>query len=398
MPTGNRAVRTARLPPRLRSDDPFRFDMHGAVKPFQNGYAGALKALGASGKWRGGRNWSTNDAHQRVLVKVRYRTEASKALAYTKYMVRSNKGLDGEAPEVWDDKEKGFNPTERVRQWMREEEDPRWFKIVYSPEKPFGDLEGMIKHVMTKAEEDLGTKLEWFAARHHDGGRDHAHVFLRGRGDDGMPLNIEKQYVRFGFRDSAQNYVTNNPEFGLGERSAKEIAEGVERTAQIRQNRDAIKQLVAEARNEGLLDKHEHDHLIRAIGHSSPKGLEQYRVKMHKKLDGIESMLPDPSVSVALDKETSAGRSSEQSTGIDKPQPPAPASRESLSKEIETAERSGRIDALEADKLRHRLEKGSVDEVHKTFQEVEKRNSGAARDAGLTDDAERTKRKGGLSL
>lgn len=397
MPTGNGAARTARLPPRLRSDDPFRFDMHGTVKPFRNGYAGAMKALGASGKWRGGNNWSTNDTHQRVSVKIRYRTEASKALAYTKYMVKSTKGLDGDGPEVWNDKERGFNPTERVIQWLREE-DVRWFKIVYSPENKFGDLEGMINHTMTKAEDDLGTKLEWFAARHHDGGKDHAHVFLRGRGDDGRPLNISKQYVRFGFRDSAQNYVTNNPEFGLGERSAKEIADGIERTAQIRQNRDAIKELVAEARNEGLLDKHEHDHLVRAIGHSSPKGLEQYRVKMHKKLDGIESMLPDPSVSVALDKETSAGRSTEQSAGIEKHRPAAPVSKELVSKEIETAERNGRIDALEADNLRHRLEKGSADEVHKTFQEIEERNSGDGRDAARSDDAERIKRKGGLSL
>jgi hypothetical protein len=276
--------------PRLGSEDPFRPEMRARL---QNIRSDMIR--GTPEVWRGQGAWNTSAGHQRVTVKIRYRSDAAGAEAYVKYMTKDGKGLDGAKPEAFNATEREFDAPARVRGWMKEG-DERWFKLVYSPEKPFHDLEGMVKHSMARAEEHLGTKLEWLAVRHHDGGKDHVHVFLRGRDDQNNTLAIDKKYIQFGFRDSAQRYVTYQPRFGLGERSVQEIEAGKARSLEIRETRSEVRSLVAEARGEGLLDRHDERRISQRIRNASPAHLDEIRREMRDRLDAVENIWREKSI------------------------------------------------------------------------------------------------------
>jgi hypothetical protein len=87
--------------------------------------------------------------------------------------------------------------------------DERLFKLIISPE--FGervDLEELTRDLMDEMERDLGTKLQWIAAIHHDTEHSHAHVALRGLDDKGRPLRLPREYVQHGIRNNAENLVT----------------------------------------------------------------------------------------------------------------------------------------------------------------------------------------------
>jgi type IV secretory pathway VirD2 relaxase len=43
---------------------------------------------------------------------------------------------------------------------------------------------------MKQMEADLGTRLDWIAVDHHNTGRPHTHIIVRGVTDDGKTLNI----------------------------------------------------------------------------------------------------------------------------------------------------------------------------------------------------------------
>ena len=107
------------------------------------------------------------------------------------------------------------------------EDDRHHFRFTVSPEDAtqMADLHTFTRELMTDAERDLGTKLDWIAVDHWNTDNPHIHVLVRGRADDGKDLVISRDYISHGFRQRAAERVT----LELGPRSEQEIRSGLER-------------------------------------------------------------------------------------------------------------------------------------------------------------------------
>ena len=81
------------------------------------------------------------------------------------------------------------------------------------------DLKPFIRKLMTRMEEDLGTKLDWVAVDHYNTGHPHTHVLLRGKDDQEKDLVIARGYISRGMRERAVEIVT----LDLGPQSDLEI-------------------------------------------------------------------------------------------------------------------------------------------------------------------------------
>ena len=106
------------------------------------------------------------------------------------------------------------------------EEDRHHFRFTVSPEDAgqMDDLRAFTRELMTDAERDLGTGLDWVAVDHWNTDNPHIHVLVRGRADDGKDLVISRDYISKGFRGRAAERVT----LELGPRSEQEIRAGLE--------------------------------------------------------------------------------------------------------------------------------------------------------------------------
>ena len=110
------------------------------------------------------------------------------------------------------------------------EDDRHHFRFIVSPEDAaqMEDLRGFTRDLMSQAERDLGTELDWVAVEHWNTDNPHVHVLVRGRGDDGKDLVIARDYISSGLRGRAEQLV----ELELGPRSEKEIAAGLDKEVQ----------------------------------------------------------------------------------------------------------------------------------------------------------------------
>jgi type IV secretory pathway VirD2 relaxase len=107
------------------------------------------------------------------------------------------------------------------------EEDRHHFRFTISPEDAarLSDLRTFTRELMTEAEGDLGTKLDWIAVDHWNTDNPHVHVLVRGRADDGRDLVISRDYISHGLRARAADRVA----LELGPRSEREISSALER-------------------------------------------------------------------------------------------------------------------------------------------------------------------------
>ena len=95
----------------------------------------------------------------------------------------------------------------------------------------YEDLKPLVRRLMDRMEEDLGTKLDWVAVDHHNTGHPHTHIILRGRDELDHDLIIAREYVTHGMRERAAEIVT----LDLGPRSDLEIEDRLSR--QVEQDR-----------------------------------------------------------------------------------------------------------------------------------------------------------------
>src|SRR3954470_3700666 len=112
-----------------------------------------------------------------------------------------------------------------LSQWQ-EAGDQRLWKIILSPE--FGervDLKVMTREVMSRAEKQLGTRLEWVGVSHFNTEHPHVHLAIRGRREDGSPLQLPREFVKHGFRALAENACT----LQLGPRTELDAQLAIER-------------------------------------------------------------------------------------------------------------------------------------------------------------------------
>ncbi len=140
------------------------------------------------------------------------------------YLQREGVTRDGHDARMFD---AGSDAADTRAFAERCEDDRHHFRFTISPEDAadMADLRTFTREVMTDAERDLGTRLDWVAVDHWNTDNPHIHVLVRGRADDGQDLVISRDYISRGFRDRAASRVT----LELGPRSEHEIRSALEK-------------------------------------------------------------------------------------------------------------------------------------------------------------------------
>jgi len=132
------------------------------------------------------------------------------------------------------------------------EDDRHHFRFIVSPEDAaeMADLKRFTRELMSRAEKDLGTSLDWIGVDHWNTDNPHIHVILRGRTDSGQDLVIDRDYIRSGLRDRAQDLVT----LELGPRSDLDISRALERQIEADRWTGLDRELVRDANANGIID------------------------------------------------------------------------------------------------------------------------------------------------
>jgi type IV secretory pathway VirD2 relaxase len=187
---------------------------------------------------------------QRGSSGPKMRGTASKgADAHLRYLERDGVTRDGEkgrAYSAFETEADGKAFIERSR------EDRHQFRFIVAPEDSadLEDLRGFTRNLMRQMEKDLDTGLDWIAVDHHNTGRPHTHILVRGVLDDGRILNIAGDYIAHGIRHRASDLVTrelgHQSEIELQTKLAHEVGE--ERLTRL------DKMLIAEQREHGIVD------------------------------------------------------------------------------------------------------------------------------------------------
>ena len=166
--------------------------------------------------------------HRRVIVKASIKTMATSGMAafrkHIDYIQRDGTDEDGKRAQIYGSgveepalleadqtvPEGGENRKEALRDFTDSCRDDRHhFRIIVSPEdgQKLSDLKAYTRDLVSRMEEDLGTKLKWVAANHYDTGQPHTHLIIRGVRDNGKDLVIPKKYIAHSLRERAQELV-----------------------------------------------------------------------------------------------------------------------------------------------------------------------------------------------
>ena len=180
---------------------------------------------------------------------VRNKSPRGPLARHLNYLRRDGVTRDGErakmfGPETDDANVKEF--TERCK------DDRHHFRFIVSPEdaSDMEDLKRFTRELMAQAEKDLGTKLEWVAVDHWNTDNPHVHVIVRGRADDGRDLVIDRDYIKSGMRDRAQDLITQE----LGPRTDLDISRALSRQVEAERWTQLDRQLVRDANEQGVID------------------------------------------------------------------------------------------------------------------------------------------------
>lgn len=154
---------------------------------------------------------------QTLLVNQRLASPQSLA-KHLRYIERDGAGRDGEpgrayGPHTDDADLDAFK--------ARCAEDRHHFRFIVSAEdgEQLEDLRTYTRHLVTRMEADLGTRLDWVAVDHWNTDNPHTHLVVRGRDDTGKDLIIAGDYIAHGFRHRAAELATE----WLGPRTELEI-------------------------------------------------------------------------------------------------------------------------------------------------------------------------------
>ncbi len=159
--------------------------------------------LASAGLMRGG--------SRRAVIKVRIAKLQAGNLAapraHMRYIQRDGVDRSGEPGKLYGpdvDEVDGVEFTERC------DGDRHQFRIIVSPDDgdQLQDLRPFVRDLMQQMEGDLETKLDWVAVDHHNTGRPHAHVVIRGKDDQGHDLIMARDYVTHGIRQRASQLLT----------------------------------------------------------------------------------------------------------------------------------------------------------------------------------------------
>ena len=174
-----------------------------------------------------GRILSSRDRHagfraRRAVVKTRLVKLGGKgisaAAAHLRYIQRDGVTRDGDPGQLYSADQDQANGKEFLE---RSAGDRHQFRFIVSAEdaSEYPDLKPLIRRLMTQAEQDLGTRLDWVAVDHFNTAHPHTHIMLRGHDDQGRDLIIARDYIAHGFRERAAELV----QLDLGPRTDLEI-------------------------------------------------------------------------------------------------------------------------------------------------------------------------------
>ena len=146
---------------------------------------------------------------RRVIVKartVRLGKSLDAAKAHLRYVERDGTTRDGGRGQLY-----GVDADQVDRTtWLEQAKDDRHqFRFIVSAEDgaEYQDLKPLTRRLMSRMEEDLGTRLNWVAVDHFNTGHPHTHIILRGKDDRGRDLIIARDYISHGLRERACELV-----------------------------------------------------------------------------------------------------------------------------------------------------------------------------------------------
>ncbi len=178
-----------------------------------------------------------------LLVNLR-RASPRSVTKHLRYIVREGVGRDGEAGQAYSQVSNDADLSAFEEQGR---EDRHQFRCIVAPEDgaQLEDLRTFTRHLMTRMEADLGTRLEWVAVDHFNTDNPHTHVVIRGRDDTGQDLIIAGDYIAHGMRERASELATE----WLGPRSELEIQQALRREVEQDRWTSLDRTLVREARD-----------------------------------------------------------------------------------------------------------------------------------------------------
>jgi hypothetical protein len=158
-----------------------------------------LNQLGARGVWV-----PPPPAHSQGAIVKLWAAKASTTGVHTAYL-RQGKGLEGTDAELFD----RDGPVDRLTFVQRAKADAHQIRGMVSLDAGDRvDLRRFLPRLMAQVEADIGARVDWLGAVHHDTARVHAHLVIRGRLPGGQPLYLTKSYWAYGFKYRAQQVAT----------------------------------------------------------------------------------------------------------------------------------------------------------------------------------------------
>lgn len=180
---------------------------------------------------------------------LRHATQHGKLAAHLGYLRREGVTRDGEKAKLFGPGTEDADPKDFAESC---EDDRHHFRFIVSPDDALemANLKGFTRDLMAQVEKDLGTKLDWVAVDHWNTEHPHVHVIIRGRTDDGQDLVIDRDYIKQGMRDRAQELITQE----LGPRTDQEIRRALERQIDSERWTNLDRQLSRDAYRTGVID------------------------------------------------------------------------------------------------------------------------------------------------
>lgn len=164
----------------------------------------------------------------------------------------------------------------------RGREDRHQFRFIVSPEdaEQLDDLRTYTRHLMSRMEADLGTRLDWVAVDHWNTDNPHTHIVLRGKDDTGKDLVIARDYVAEGMRNRASELATE----WLGQRTELEIQQSLQ--CEVQQERfTSLDRTLLRERQAGVLS-------LKALANNPRRQLLIGRLQQLQKLELAHEVRP----------------------------------------------------------------------------------------------------------
>jgi hypothetical protein len=158
-----------------------------------------LNQLGARGVWV-----PPPPANSQGAIVKLWLAKASTTGVHTSYL-RQGKGIDGMDAELFD----RDGPVDRHAFVQHARQDSHQIRGMVSLDAgDRADLRRFLPRLMAQFEADIGARVDWLGAIHHDTPRVHAHVVIRGVLADGQKLYLTRSYWAHGLKYRAQGLAT----------------------------------------------------------------------------------------------------------------------------------------------------------------------------------------------